>query len=1794
MATDLLREKLPPGCQLGVTQDGRVFFIDDQQQTTSWVHPVSGLPVLTGLQGNPDLPRGWEQDVTNDGLVYYVDHSRRITTFQHPKHGTADVPDTSDSNFIPFPEIALHPESPTSPSSPGNKTEQFKRGTVKQRSVRAPSSKRNPDSEVIKRGWLYRLETNGLLKSWKIRWCVLADFALFIYKGDDEAVTLNSILLPSYRIIPCTEADNIKRNFVFKVEHENTKTLYFATEDSAELVSWMSHLQQAAMMNGNGFHREPVPNMRQHPLKASNKPPGFSQQFSDPPHSLDKNPRNSQSSSYRGYGDPASPLATPTDGGSFAIGYGHPNNPSSKHNSLSNSSPRGSQAHSHSSNRDQIFNPDQSRASGSFHGNTDNGDPRRHSNSHHQQQPQSLRDGFAPDSARNSLAQSDSSRVGPNWYNPAQAERQRLNQGPVQGHVDPRNDNSQRDSYSDFDGPVKQLHRWDEGFPNTETEKLKHMSFVDLMEGGRGRQPDTFNARSKSHENFSRLSDSKPQQHPPQQRGGSSNHSFHQHGPSGPQDRSGLNQYQGNMDRSRPSLSQDLRDGRHQQHQDWGSKGRENPDSKQQAGVGPPYHPQQEFQNNQRASDPKLSGDPMRGSVRDTSSQPKHNPGQDRSSFTSNSSTSGAPPGYRDSFNHSYSTHPNTAGQQQQQQQQPRNQNPLPKPHSQFSPQKSDLHLNLQQQPYSSGSNPHIYVNFPNRAPGHSDQAPLRPPYPTAARQKIVEELAETKTPVTQKDFLTSSQLNTQRMQQPPYFQYPSPRDNQAPNRTDQSNVPSQRPVPRPRNQSNSRLPSTGQSSGLPSTSQLSRLPSTGQLSPGAQESPHSPQDSFSRTNMMDPEAQKLRMAYERVHSLRSAPDKAPQRRKPAAIQTVKEDPNMSDRDVLETNLQKVTKKNPLAGPRLRMSISAGDLIGKTHDELVLFLIQLRRNQAALENTKDWYRTQTEQRRALEMEYRKQVNSYGHVQDRKLLDNHQQFLEAKAQTEEIEGKLEVYKPIINLLDNMVTMGSLYGGDNLMLATQYRKHLLRPDQYQPPKKMLEFSRKHQEERLIQETEAEIKQLSSDEVDLEEKIDRLNELDRLLQEQSFKVSSFKEDKELMEKALTGVLRQQDQSSHDPREIRRLTQQQRTLEKEISRVTQQLAEASKELEQTSAENNKLEHEVALLRTKVYGELTRSKSAPSLASETVKTKMMMEKELAKVEGIMQGLSKEGARLSQAMSTIRRSSSSSQLAAALDKDDVKAKSGSYLQTDLDSGEQVDLATTREGREEDNSKPTIYHQRQNAGTPEDWEIEDADENTKRFFGLMPREKPKGLTVRDVKRQAEQRKEKERQKKDGDDTRDGEDVKLLVSNVDNEASSIIHARIPADGNGPVQWDTGLPLYENLPRYGPVSAVAESHSAPGSRRSSLILMAPKPFTPYQDKSVRPFRSELALNASGDPLFTSNVNGNNKHSLGEGTSDVRPYHSVEMLSKPQQDNDKGESNSYKDRNNNGVSNPYENDYPSNNTFGSKHQLSTGQQFHSVPFVPQQAKQSSGRDAPVSNQGGSQAWKTTEKPEWSDQDPPPSADHITRPANFLGNQPLAYTARPWAKSSAEWDSNLFNVKKSPRGRYLTISSSEPLRLEMTPTLHSAAGDLFMNKSIDDVPDIVKSSQTKVDQIDADMIDREILYVPEKVLIPERYDAEADAEHLTEEDKMRRRERGERIKRVLASQSVLSLSQQDVSKLPPDNIHRRVEEEKRERAHYLTLNQELARQVTLQTKKQAAERRKTWSGAQFAEAKRQYEKSPV
>lgn len=51
---------------------------------------------------------------------------------------------------------------------------------------------------------------------------------------------------------------------------------------------------------------------------------------------------------------------------------------------------------------------------------------------------------------------------------------------------------------------------------------------------------------------------------------------------------------------------------------------------------------------------------------------------------------------------------------------------------------------------------------------------------------------------------------------------------------------------------------------------------------------------------------------------------------------------------------------------------------------------------------------------------------------------HEYFTELQSEANELDKQIEITQPLINLLDNMVTMGSLYGADNLLYAAEYKK------------------------------------------------------------------------------------------------------------------------------------------------------------------------------------------------------------------------------------------------------------------------------------------------------------------------------------------------------------------------------------------------------------------------------------------------------------------------------------------------------------------------------------------------------------------------------------------------------------------------------------------------------------------------------------------------------------------------------------------------------------------------------------
>ncbi|XP_045526900.1 E3 ubiquitin-protein ligase Nedd-4 isoform X1 [Pieris brassicae] len=86
---------LPPGWSMQRAPNGRVFFIDHNNKTTTWVDPRTGcasnLPsaALASAGAEADelgpLPEGWEERVHTDGRIFFIDHNTRITQWEDPR-----------------------------------------------------------------------------------------------------------------------------------------------------------------------------------------------------------------------------------------------------------------------------------------------------------------------------------------------------------------------------------------------------------------------------------------------------------------------------------------------------------------------------------------------------------------------------------------------------------------------------------------------------------------------------------------------------------------------------------------------------------------------------------------------------------------------------------------------------------------------------------------------------------------------------------------------------------------------------------------------------------------------------------------------------------------------------------------------------------------------------------------------------------------------------------------------------------------------------------------------------------------------------------------------------------------------------------------------------------------------------------------------------------------------------------------------------------------------------------------------------------------------------------------------------------------------------------------------------------------------------------------------------------------------------------------------------------------------------------------------------------------------------
>ncbi|KAM4861988.1 pleckstrin homology domain-containing family A member 6 [Thomomys bottae] len=336
MAEEIDWLDLPGRWTYGVDAGGRVFFINDEEKSTSWLHPGTDSPIQSGHCFSPGLPKGWEMDSTQEGAVFFINHNERRNTFRHPVTGQV----SEENKKFDLKTSALDMSSKTGGKRPATTHNDLSnhsmvsevpperpniRATRASRKAiafgkRSHSMKRNPNAPVTKAGWLFKQASSGV-KQWNKRWFVLVDRCLFYYKDDKEESILGSIPLLSFRVAAVQPSDNISRKHTFKVtvcwvdeagarsthclspqaEHAGVRTYFFSAESPEEQEAWIQAMGEAARVQIPPAQKsapQPVRHSHEKP-DSENIPP--SKQHQPPPHN--SLPKPEPEAKTRGEGD---------------------------------------------------------------------------------------------------------------------------------------------------------------------------------------------------------------------------------------------------------------------------------------------------------------------------------------------------------------------------------------------------------------------------------------------------------------------------------------------------------------------------------------------------------------------------------------------------------------------------------------------------------------------------------------------------------------------------------------------------------------------------------------------------------------------------------------------------------------------------------------------------------------------------------------------------------------------------------------------------------------------------------------------------------------------------------------------------------------------------------------------------------------------------------------------------------------------------------------------------------------------------------------------------------------------------------------------------------------------------------------------------------------------------------------------------------------------------------------------------------------------------------------------------
>ncbi|XP_027886897.1 pleckstrin homology domain-containing family A member 7-like isoform X10 [Xiphophorus couchianus] len=137
----------------------------------------------------------------------------------------------------------------------------------------------------------------------------------------------------------------------------------------------------------------------------------------------------------------------------------------------------------------------------------------------------------------------------------------------------------------------------------------------------------------------------------------------------------------------------------------------------------------------------------------------------------------------------------------------------------------------------------------------------------------------------------------------------------------------------------------------------------------------------------------------------------------------------------------------------------------------------------------------------------------------------------------------------------------------------------------------------------------------ESDVDVKLSRLCEQDKILKDQEARISSLKNDKDKLERVLDVSHQQMEQYQEQPAHVHKIANQQRLLQEDLVTIRAQISRVSTEMARAWEEYSRLEQSVELLRLALQAHMTHSDTSQQEKAE-------LKRELWRIEDVIGGLS--------------------------------------------------------------------------------------------------------------------------------------------------------------------------------------------------------------------------------------------------------------------------------------------------------------------------------------------------------------------------------------------------------------------------------------------------------------------------------------------------------------------------------------------------------------------------------------------